>query len=246
MPSGGTVVIDPRAGSRDLVTPLREAGVRLRVGKLAFGDVAIPGHGPSGGVLALVEHKKLLDLLQAIGTKRLQGHQIPGMRRQAQYVVLLVEGIYKPGPDGELLYSRYGEWLPATSRMTYAQLEGVLLSLRLCAGVHVVRCGSRVESVAWIAELVRWLAKPWESHRSHTAVYVPSPEAGSPVPLWEPSLAHKVASVLPGLGAVRAEAAAGRFGTTERLVTATVKQWQGVPGVGKTIAEHIYRRLRQE
>ena len=60
-----------------------------------------------------------------------------------------------------------------------------------------------------------------------------------------PNLVRRVAAQLEGIGWEKSAAVATRFATVLDMVVATEKEWQAVPGVGKTLAARAVQQLTQ-
>ena len=54
-----------------------------------------------------------------------------------------------------------------------------------------------------------------------------------------------MAAQLEGIGWEKSAAVAARFATVLDMVVATEKEWQAVPGVGKTLAARAVQQLTQ-
>ena len=104
------IFVDYRAGSHELVAPLKALGLPVEETTLDAGDVAFSGRGEKGKeVLVGIEYKRLSDLISSLRTERLQGHQLVAMSEAGfDYSWLLIEG--------ELLYDSRGRLQRRTSR----------------------------------------------------------------------------------------------------------------------------------
>jgi ERCC4-type nuclease len=215
--------VDDRVGSIELLPKLRECGVPVAKERLPFGDFAWTGHGPRGLCAVAVERKKIHDLLDSITSRRLSGHQLPGMAGEYDYVYLLVEGLWRPGPSGELEI-RDGTWTSEHSNgLSYRAINGYLSTLEVRAGVIYRRVPWYTESVEVLVDLYRWWQEPWESHHSHEATYAPA-EGGlgrrfTLLPRAV-SVMEKLVMQFPGLDE-KARWVAERFPTLGALVSAS-------------------------
>src|ERR1017187_4741394 len=195
------MVIDRRAGSIDLLSPLQMAGIKpLELGELNYGDVQIEGQGPEGcPILVGVEYKKLGDLAQCIDNGRLVGHQLPGMLESYSDVWLLVEGIWREGRHGEVEVPRGAIWRPlrtGTGAFSSSALHGFLLTLQIKLGVKVMQTGTSNQTVRWLSALNKWWTqKEWSDHRAHLSF--DNSQALSLIS--RPSMVRKVAASLPNI-----------------------------------------------
>ena len=248
------ISLDYRTGSKELAPLFRPYGIPVETKHLDFGDLAFEGNGPRGRCLIAVERKQITDLIQSIESRRLSGHQLPGMADDYDYCYLLVEGMWRVGSQGEILVGHGttdhgktwgGTWSPAYGRgLNYRAIDNYLATLELHAGVIYRRTLSPVETVACIVDLYHWWNdKLWEKHSSHLAVYAPAqPQAGKGrlnLVRRNVSLAEKWAMQIGGVDTVKAERAAERFGSALALANGTETEWAEVKGIGKPTARKI-------
>lgn len=157
---------------------------------MPFGDVAFQGFGPKGVVSVGIEYKKFGELLDAITTGRLVGHQLRGMilgkvedgevgagKFDVNY--LLIEGIFTVDPKNGLLQIRKrvkrngywkSEWADAGRggrRWSYAQLMEFLNGLPC----RVLITRSQMETCHTLFALHQWWSKPWEKHSAMKVIY---------------------------------------------------------------------------
>jgi ERCC4-type nuclease len=243
------MIVDRRAGSRDLFAPLQQARIRpLELGDLHYGDVQIQGNGPEGCPWNIgIEYKKLPDLVQSIDTGRLVGHQLPGMLECFNESWLLMEGDWKIGRHGEVLVKRdhgYVSLRSGTSNAFLASsLQGFLLTCQIRLGIKVWHTTTQEMTVAFLSALNRWWTeKDYDKHRSHLAF-----DTSSALTLISrPNLVRRVAKELPGIGWERSGAVSRHFGSTVEMVTATQSEWEGIDGIGRTMASRIVKALEGE
>lgn len=239
------MIIDRRAGSVDLFTPLQMAGVRpLELGELGYGDVQIEGRGPEGcPVLVGVEYKKLGDLAQCIDNGRLVGHQLPGMIESYQDIWLLVEGIWKPGRSGELLVPHGPSWKSlrvGKGAFSYSAMEGFLLTLQIKMGVKVKQTGTSSQTTDWLLALNRWWTqKEWGEHHAHLAF--DNSQALSLIS--RPTLVRRMAAELPGIGWDKSGKVATHFDSVVGMVNAPESEWREIEGIGKGIAQNVVKAM---
>ncbi len=241
-----TLRIDNRIGSVELSPLFQSYGIKPIMCRLEFGDLDFMGSGPQGGCAIAVERKRINDLISSIQSKRLSGHQRPGMARQYDYGYLIVEGVWRPGENGQLeIYnSANRKWIaPFASQVTYRQIDNYLSTLEIKSGMIYRRTYNELETVAVIVDLLRWWDKPWDEHHSHDVKYQPAdgPE-GKRLRMVAPSQVELVARTLPGLDR-KAKRVAKRFMTVKEMVMATDAQWQAIEGIGPKLSASIMEAL---
>jgi ERCC4-type nuclease len=229
------ILLDPRAGSADYETPLRNLGATVEMTTLEFGDVAFHGSDRAVGI----ELKKLPDLLNCIVTGRYSGHQLPGMARDYQEAYLIVEGIWRPNPvDGTLEVRRRGGWTPVQigkRYWMYRDFNSFLETTEIKGGVRVKRSNSQDETARLVYGLYEWW-QDFDGHRSHLAVN----RAGRDTAVFaKQTFARRVARELPGIGYEKAGMLAGAFPTVRKMMAAGVSEWTKLPGIGKKLATSI-------
>lgn len=256
------ISLDYRTGSKELAPLFKPYGIQVETRKLDFGDLAFEGNGPQGRVSVVIERKVIADLVASMQSKRLSGHQMPGMADTYDYCYLIVEGIWRPGPDGELQtgYGSFegdsggfgGRWTGGygNRRLLYRSVDNYLSTLELHAGVIYRRTLSPQETVAVVVDLYRWWNdKLWAAHSSHLGVYAPAiarPGKGRfSLVTRQPSLAEKWAMQLDGIDA-KAQQVAAYFGSARAMANAEVKDWLEVKGVGKVIARQVVEAINAQ
>jgi len=239
------ILLDERVGSVELLPHFRPFGVHIEVTHLDFGDAMFAGDGPDGPCMIGVERKRVGDLIQSMRSRRLSGHQLPGLMDSFDYVYLIVEGLYRPGQDGILEVYYRGKWITSRERIMYREIDAYLNTLTVRAGVMVLRSGSEPETSTQIFSLYSWWQKPWAAHTAHSQVYAPPPQrkrAG-----WvkrEVSLCEKMACQIPGIDK-KAQDIAAHFKTPQAMVCAGVEGWRKA-GLGKVLAERVVKLMRGE
>lgn len=239
--------LDARIGSGELERLFQPYGIQVEKTRLDFGDMDFAGWGPHDARCNIViERKRIDDLIHSMHSRRLSGHQLPGMSDQYDYAYLIVEGIWKGGPDGELLVVVAGGERWVSRNVHVRAVNNYLMGLALRAGLLVWRTPSEYDTVAFVVDQYRmWNDKRWDEHKSHAAIYAPADGGrGHRITLRsrEISLLEKLACQLPGVDA-KAERVAAHFGTARAMVEADVKAWCEVPGIGKTGAKRIVEAL---
>lgn len=225
--------VDSRTGSGELEKYFRPYGLRVEKAKLEFGDFDWQGLGPKGECAVVLERKRIDDLVQSMTTGRLSGFQLNGLAENYDYGYLVVEGIWRPGPGGELEVSNgHGGW--QTRRMHTRAITNYVMGLAFRAGLTPWRTSTPEDTVSFVVDQYRmWTDKEWHEHKSHDTVYAPADPSGalrgmrlSFVPR-RISLAEKVAMQLPGLDD-KARYAAQAFPTVRKLVNASFEEWEGM------------------
>jgi len=226
------ILVDSRIGSNDLLDPLKRAGLEAELSHLDFADIAFVGRGIGGAPLMIgVEFKVLSDLVQSMTSKRLQGHQIPGLLRAydpdltGQRVYLVVEGEWRTDRSGRLVRrAGAGIWKPIQGAPPASALRKRLLTLATRAGVTVWPTLNRQDTVAFLADLYRfWTDVDLDDHKSHLAIYTPDVDHALLTPS---SICLTALSVLPGIGNKVAAAADKYFeGDLKRAINAPPHIW---------------------
>jgi ERCC4-type nuclease len=249
------ISLDYRTGSGELEPYFAAFGIEVVKKKLDYGDFSFEGRGPHGHCAIVVERKRIEELVAAIQSRRLSGHQLPGMAEQYDYCYLIVEGVWHPDPDGQLEIGygsmdgaeRFGgQWRTSFGKgMHYRAVDNYLSTLELQAGVIYRRTMSAAETVFQVVDLYRWWQdKEWAAHTAHQAVYAPAAMTGRRILMTrrDVSLLEKIAMQLPGLDA-KAERVAAHFGTLKAMVAASEADWTEIKGIGKASAKRLVRAL---
>ena len=249
----GLFAVDYRRGSQELIAPLEALGYDVAETTLPYGDVAFTGKGEQGKSVEVgVEFKKLEELVQALKTERLQGHQLLGMHHAYDFRYLLIEG--------ELLYDRKGHLLKRVGRREFKPIPGMgvyeLLKrvhvLWLRGGLMPIWTPNRRHTLMQLDVLHKvWTDKALDEHTSHLAIY-------QPPALVQISQFRQTVSTLPGIG-LRVSLAVEKYFKREgraslrRAFNGDLNTWAAVEIVdkkGKTrklghkIAERIQEALR--
>jgi len=260
------ILVDKRRGSYELLPYLQALRIPVKAAFLPYGDFSIEGgKGPDGEpVRCGIERKQLGDLVTSMQSGRFTGQredgsmgQLPGMLVEYDVPLLLIEGVWRPAADGtiEVLFipknqkpekKEFGFWVPFRGQMLYRALNRFLFTVLFKARVPYFRTMGIRETAQWLADLhVWWVDKGYDAHKSHLAndrTYDPRPDRL----LWrEPNFVEQIAMRFPGVGEVRAGAAAAQFPTVEAMVLAPVEEWLMVEGVGAKTAEKLWHKLRE-
>lgn len=236
--------VDRRAGSAELESPLRAAGLAVEMDTMAAGDVELLGRGPGGRPLLIgVEYKSARDVLTCVRDGRF-AEQLRRMRARYEVAWLLVEGEWRD-EDG-LLEVREAKGWRERGRYTYQEVAAWVLTMAQRGGVLLWRTRDRAESVAWLRTLYWWwTSKDFEEHRAHLNWYVPPYVAENPLDLAPPTMAVKVAAALLSQGPTvdvngeRARAAGAHFGSARAVMEAGEAEWRAVDGIGPKTARRV-------
>lgn len=225
------ILVDYRQGSAELVKPLSILlpDVEVVETTLDFGDVAFEGKGEGGKPVQIgIEFKKLEELISALKTERLQGHQLLGMQDAYDFKYLLIEGEVIVNKSDRLM-KRIGRREFRALPMSYTELMKRVHGLHLRGGLNPLWTDSRRFTVKQIEVLYRtWTDKAFDDHDSHLGIYI----APSLVPI---SQFRTTVSTLPGI-AFRASLSVEQFfkGSLRRAFTAGPGVWSEIPIVGKS------------
>jgi ERCC4-type nuclease len=233
--------VDRRAGSVELMGPLKAEGLAPELDTLPAGDVEIVGLGPGGRPLLIgVEIKTIPDVLACVRNGRF-AEQLRGMRARYEVRWLLIEGEWRIEDDELEVRERRG--YRARGGYAYQEVAAWGLTMAQRGGVLLWRTKDREESVAWLRAMYWWwTSKDFEEHRAHLAWY--TPPATCEAMFEEPGLVQRVAAILPGIGAERAYAASQAFGSVRSMVCADEKAWRAVDGIGPKTARRVVEAVQ--
>jgi hypothetical protein len=150
-------------------------------------DCNFSGIGPDGEIQVGIERKTLSDLITSMRERRLAGvgGQIQRMWANFDLCFLTVEGVWRPGPGGEIevLAGRGQGWRPLYDRggggdgrgrqaVSYRQLAAFLTMLKampVVYGKHLLvdRTANEAETAALWVSIWTTLQKPWHEHRTY-------------------------------------------------------------------------------
>lgn len=210
------------------------------------GDAVFWGVGENeSSIKVCVERKRLSDMVNSIlGGRYLSQVQAAHEAGFSVYALIIETGIIRSNPDDGMIdilvwgiSPRTGKraqlWQPLIPAISYSRFDQYLTELDWLVGVIVKRSQDVHETAAIIKALwVNFQTAPSE-HNSLKQIYkAPLNE----VLLVKPSLARRVASELPGIGWGRSGDVADKFHTVQEMVSADVKDWESIPGIGKVTA----------
>src|SRR5579859_2836538 len=165
------ILIDRRVGSVELAPYIRNLGIPVTVDTLEYGDACFEGKGPQGNIMIGVERKRISDILNCIDDGRYAGFQQPGMMEDFHKRILIIEGVWKPSPEGYLLEYQNGIFRHPTGRpILYDKLFSFLLSVWEIAGTPYLRSGTIAETAYDIVCIYKYFMKEWDNHTSQFAV----------------------------------------------------------------------------
>ncbi len=238
--------LDDRRGSGKLERHFTSYGIRVVKMRLEFGDFDFLGNGPRGVCAVVIERKTIGDLINSMKDRRLSGHQLPGIGEGYDYAYLIVEGTWRPGPDGAVEVPSGKGW--RSEGVHYRAVDNYLDGLMLRAGVGVWRTYNELETVAAVVDRYRgWNDKKWHDHHAHDQVYAPAtPSDGRRVLLRrrEVSLCEKWAMQLKGVDR-KARAVAEYFRSGQAMANADEVAWQSIKGIGEKVAERSVWEIRK-
>lgn len=247
------LIVDPRAGSRDLQPHLVARGLPAQLGQMEFGDVSFIGNGPHGMVSIGVEYKRVSDALSCMTGGRFAGHQLPGLAKTYAHYWLLIEGVTRcgqgNGSDGVLQVQAWPEgWKDCrqgTRYIMWRDYQHWLMSLQQMGGVCVATVANIRESAAWVASLYSWWQKDWDDHKAVNVLYAgPPPANGIMGNIVPPTLKRLWAMQLPGIGQERSKQVEQAFNTALDMAIASEHHWQSMAGIGKVTAKKIVAAIR--
>lgn len=227
--------------------------------QLLAGDFCFAGEGPKGPCLIGIERKRTKDLLNSIRSGRFSGEQLPKLLNQYDFIFLVVEGRFHTNWHTGVLEEKWGrDWSAVTfgaGKQPFVGLElsAFLNSITITTPVRIARTRDERETVEFLVSLNHVFSKPWDKHSAHVAIHQPQEYAT----VGKASTVRRVAYTLsgvgwdrsgkieqhPGIGSVadfichdshQCELE-GRFKTKE--------DWEKVPGIGKVLADRIWRQL---
>jgi len=220
---------------------------------LPYGDIVFFGvWGNHQPIRVCIERKKLYDIVQCILASGRHMQQVQDASTAGfDFIFIIVEGIFRPGPTSGLIEVRSGsKWVPMSQvrirrgqlpDLEYKRLDDYLNELDLYLSVRSRRSSSPSETAKIAMDLYYLFQRPPEDHTSLRQFYTP-PDAYAGF-LERPSLLRRVASQFPDIGWVRSRAFEQRFSSLADLCLAILegdtKALMQVDGIGKTLADRI-------
>jgi hypothetical protein len=149
-------------------------------------------------------------------------------------VELVIEGLWRPGGNGELEVANNGRWVTLFHRgagISYRQVDSYLQSQYECGGVGVWRTGSTLETASLYASRWHWWRKDYELHKSHDVLFSNQPAAqrrgAVTLHQGDPNPVTLVAAQIPGLDAKSWDVGKS-FISPREMANAEVEDWQRV------------------
>jgi hypothetical protein len=247
------VYVDPRVGSVEFLEPLhRRFGLRVAVAEpqLRSGDFAFRcGHvEPSPfcegrfGCRLGIERKTISDMVGSLLKNRM-GKQVPDLLDDYTLSWIVVEGLWRNGPDDCIEIYRNGQWISAGFGLTYTQLETWLTRYDVMGKGKILRwrTANPGETGAFITSKFRWWQKEW---RHHHAEVVDKMQAPMRVLTWRPTQMHKTAASLPEVGVVNAKKVGKHFRNIAEMIGADLAVWQRL--LGKADGATVYAAIHKD
>jgi hypothetical protein len=237
------IFVDAASGSNTLAPLLEKAGLPIyrddegNLPHLDYADVEFVGRGVKGEQLMIgVEVKRLTELTSDFD--RLAGHQIPKMNLNYAHRYLLIEGEWMQNKRGSLI-RRTGRasFRPLHGQCNAMQLRKKLLTLEMCAGVHLMLVNQWGRDGSWSVETVRqltalyrwWTDDDFDQHKSHIVHY--QPHGIVPMNKFQQAFAG-----LPGVSTKRAKPIAREFKNSLRdAACAPVERWAEIEVDGRRL-----------
>lgn len=242
------ILVDPRAGSNELVAPLAEAGLPVEETTLEFGDLAFMGRGEAGAQVFIgIEHKKLPDLVQSLTSDRLlfQLTGTPdrpgGMLGMYDRSYLIAEGEWDTDSGGKVIVPTpfRGRTAPLKGAPMGMVLEQRVLTLDIRGGLRARWTRNQKETIRYVSALYRfWTDRDLDEHRSHLAVHAPDFDRALVVPMSD---VRRFAAMLPGIGYHKSSVVEKHFDSIEEMATAPEAKWREIDGIGKKLAADIVK-----
>lgn len=244
-------------GSREFKDYLqRRISARVRVIEMDAGDFAFRGNGPQGKVFVGIERKAIGDMLASMRSDRYAGLQMVKMNRDYDVCYLLIEGLWRPSPEGllEVPIKVRGKtkWVPYRLSLStklrahsnpymYAELDKHICSVENKKNVVVIRSMTKVETVWMVVNRYQWWQKGWDEHESADPIKMQA----------EISFQHiadctKLACALPGVGLKTARRIAQYFRSFDVAAGAEPWEWQEVEGIGPSLAAKLHAFIRSK
>lgn len=240
------LLVDSRAGSKDLIKPLTNLGIEVDETTLEYGDVAFAGRGENGSSLLIgIEHKKVADLVQSLNSGRLAGHQLLGMLNFYDRSWLIVEGDWEADSIGRAtVFSGKGKRRPLRGAPPAIELEKRLITLETRGGFRVRHCRTRRDSVRFIIALYRfWTDKDLDEHRSHLAIHAPDLDRGLFVPVSD---FRRIVAQIPGIGYETSTVVEREFqGSFRRMMLASEERWAEIVVKGKRLGASRAKKIME-
>ena len=242
------ITIDSRIGSKQLLSYFPRGSAEL--GQLDFADFSFIGNGPDNEPWQVgIERKTVKDLLNSMTTGRFSGHQLLGLLNSYDTIYLIVEGLWRTSPSNGILQERkgsnWGNVALGQRQFMGKELDGFVNTLSVMGGILVRETVSQRDTARLVLSLYHWWNRDWEDHKSHMALHKNRFRDDSAIFPTKPSLLRRVAAELVGIGWKRSKDVERHFNSVWEMANAEEEEWREVKGVGKGIAEKVYREIRR-
>lgn len=245
------LLVDPRAGSEELIEPLRRLGIEVDAVYLPAGDLAFEAHESDGHTVQFgIEFKKIPDAVASLRSGRLSGHQAPGMLGPNgifDVAIIIIEGEWDTNKFGLLTQPHWrGKKINievVKGKMPTSEWLNRLRTLEFTGGFHVWHSSNRRNTLSLISSVYRWATD--KSFDRHTSLLAPHKPAGvTPI-----SRFRRLVVELPDVG-LKASAAIDREfgGSLLRACQAPVSRWaeiriQGAGGKERRLGQKAAERI---
>jgi hypothetical protein len=227
------IFVDENIGSKSLIPLLEQKGLPVQKAHLGDADVEFVGRGIKGEPVRIgIELKRLSELTGDY--ERFAGEQVPKLQHY-DHKWLVFEGEWQQNKKG-LLFKRTGRasFKPYHGDAMASRLRKKLLTLEMCAGLHVQHIHAHGREGSWSVETVRflvdlytwWADDDLDAHKSHIVNY-------QPIGLIPMNDFEHAFAAWPGLSSKRAKPVAKIFRNSIRLAcSATVEDWAEITVLG--------------
>jgi ERCC4-type nuclease len=219
-------------------------GARAMQAPLQFGDFSWYGLWyEKEPIMVCGDRKKLGDIISSVENGRHVAQVQRAYKAGYKFQFIVLEARYRKGGNGLVEEYHNGHWYGHHSNLEYYRLEAYLNQMAWMGNVHLIQTETPRETVERVVELYSMFQMPPEEHSTLNQLYSPpQPKASLMGP---PSLLRRMSKELQGVGWGKSGLVEEHFGSVERMVNATQEEWQGIYGVGKTIAENVYTEMRE-
>lgn len=182
--------------------------------------------------LICIERKKIGDLAACILNGRFLFQMQNCKEAGSDYLILVLEGRYRRSPEDGILeipvwgINRNGHhaeiWRPVQPIIQFSRFDQYLTELQRDVGIIVKHTENVRGTADTILAIYQNFQTPPNKHQSLKQMFKPPT---SSVQLVRPSLSHRIAAELPGLGWEWSAIAANHFPTVREMVLASIDTW---------------------
>lgn len=228
----GIIYCETSIGSREFEPILaRRHGIRSALAHFRAGDFSFRcGHtkptpfceGDYGCKLT-IERKTLSDCVGSLLKRRID-KQVTEMLEDYDMAWIVVEGIWRPGPDDCIQVIGRKGWEQSRFSLSYSQLSSWLVRYDVMGRgrLHRWRTSSISETAAFISSTWRWWQKEWDKHHVESVSKMPAPMKAL---MWSPLQIHRTAASLPEVGIQGAKKVGKHFKSIKQMINAPVSEW---------------------